>query len=119
MAIRLTQTVRIDGVDVAADSVISTLTVSQQAELVRQRVAVWEGANLSGAWQRVPSIFRLRLVGTGMVSIDSRTSAGVEKMYVAQYAVTAATDQVEYPYLGEAAVEMRVTATGDVAWEVI
>lgn len=81
--------------------------------------AFLRGALTSGEWTTIPSIFRLRLTGTGTVVMDSRDSLGVETLAVASYTVTDATDQIEYPYAGDNAVAIRVTLTGTAAAEVI
>lgn len=77
------------------------------------------GAVLSGEWMTPPSIFRLRLTGTGTVVMDSRDSLGVETLAVESFTVSAATDQIEFPYAGDNAVAIRVTLTGTATAEVI
>lgn len=77
------------------------------------------GAVLSGEWMTPPSIFRLRLTGTGTVVMDARDSLGVETLAVASYSVSGATDQIEFPYAGDNAVAIRITLTGTAAAEVI
>ena len=77
------------------------------------------GAVASGEWVTPPSIFRLRLTGTGTVVMDARDSLGVETLAVESFTVSAATDQIEFPYAGDNAVAIRVTLTGDVTCEVI
>lgn len=77
------------------------------------------GALVSGDWVTVPSIFRLRLTGTGTAVMDSRDSLGVVTPAVASYTVSGATDQIEFPYAGDNAVAIRVTLTGTAAAEVI
>lgn len=80
--------------------------------------AFW-GAMTSGTWMRVSSIFRLRLTGTGNVTVDAKDWAGNITTSVESYSIIGATDQIEYPYLGEDAVAMRVTLTGTATAEVI
>ena len=77
------------------------------------------GALVSGVWFKVPSIFRLRLTGTGTVVLDSKDSLGTITTSVASYSPSAATDQIEFPYAGEDAVMIRVTLTGSATAEVI
>ena len=81
--------------------------------------AFLRGALTSGEWVTIPSIFRLRLTGTGTAVIDSRDSLGAVTSEVASYTLTAATDQIEFPYAGDNAVAIRVTLTGTVTAEVI
>ena len=77
------------------------------------------GAVVSGEWMTPPSIFRLRLTGTGTVVMDSRDGLGVETLAVESYTVSGATDQIEFPYAGDNAVAIRITLTGTAAAEVI
>ena len=77
------------------------------------------GAPSSGAWMTIPSIFRLRLTGTGTVTIDAKDSLGNITLAVASYTVSGATDQIEFPYAGDNAVAIRATLTGDATCEVI
>lgn len=77
------------------------------------------GQMVSGVWMKVPSIFRLRLTGTGAVTIDSKDSLGNITTGVASYTVTGATDQIEFPYAGDKAVAIRATLTGTATAEVI
>ena len=75
--------------------------------------------SLDGSWKRVPSIFRLRLTGTGTIQIDARNSLGTITESVASYNVSGATDQIEFPYAGDDAVEIRAITAGAVSVEVI
>ena len=77
------------------------------------------GGMVSSAWVKVPSIFRLRLTGTGTVTIDSKDSLGNITSAVATYTVSGATDQIEFPYAGDNAVAIRATLTGTATAEVI
>ena len=77
------------------------------------------GPVTSGVWMTPPSIFRLRLTGTGTAAVDARDKLGAITLGIATYSPSAATNQIEYPYLGETAADMRVTLTGDVAAEVM
>lgn len=79
----------------------------------------WTGAGFSGQWLSVPSIFRLRLVGTGTVTVDSRDRLGTVTTSVETYLISGATNQIEFPWLGDGAVEMRVTYPGSVTVEVL
>lgn len=77
------------------------------------------GAMADGVWMTIPSIFRLRLTGTGTVTIDSKDSLGNITAGVATYTVSGATDQIEFPYAGDDAVAIRATLTGTATAEVI
>lgn len=76
------------------------------------------GPMASGLWYSCPSIFRLRLTGTGTVQFDSRDTAGTVTA-VATYTISGATDQIEFPYAGDNAVAVRATFTGDITVEVL
>jgi hypothetical protein len=77
------------------------------------------GPMTSGVWMKVPSIFRLRLTGTGTCTLDARDSLGNITPSIASYTVTAATDQIEFPFAGTNAVAIRATLTGTCTAEVI
>lgn len=81
--------------------------------------AFLRGALTSGEWTTIPSIFRLRLTGTGTAVMDSRDSLGNVTSAVSSYSLSGATDQIEFPYAGDNAVAIRVTLTGTAAAEVI
>jgi hypothetical protein len=66
----------------------------------------------SGVWGYIPAIFRLRLAGTGTCVVDAKNALGTITTGLYTYTVTGATNQIEYPYLGDDATQMRVTLTG-------
>lgn len=80
---------------------------------------VLAGPAISGAWFKTPSIFRLRFTGTGTATLDSRDSLGNITVGVNSYTLSGAVDQIEFPYAGDNAVNIRVTMTGNVTCEVI
>jgi hypothetical protein len=88
-------------------------------ELLGPDGVILYGQMVSGAWMKMPSIFRLRLTGTGTVTIDSKDSLGNITSAVATYIVSGATDQIEFPYAGDNAVAIRATFSGDITVEVI
>lgn len=73
----------------------------------------------TGAWVKVPSIFRLRLVGTGTVTLDARNRLNVITTGVQSYTASGATDQIEFPFLGENAVQMRANFPSGLTVEVL
>lgn len=79
----------------------------------------WTGASYSGEWISAPSIFRLRLIGTGTVVVDSRNRLGTITTAVDTYVISGATNQIEFPFLGDDAVEMRITYPGTATVEVL
>jgi|688.fasta_scaffold673815_2 hypothetical protein len=93
-------------------------TVDQLINAVRGQTT-WTGTSYSGEWIGAPSLFRLRIVGTGTVTLDSRDRLGTITTAVETYTVSGATNQIEFPYLGDAAVEMRATYPAGVTLEVL
>ena len=78
------------------------------------------GPVTSGTWMKVPSLFRLRITGTGTLQMDSKDSQG--NITLATFPLTsytAETDKIEFPYAGDDAVTIRVTLTGTLTCEVI
>jgi hypothetical protein len=119
MAIRLLTPMRIAGVVQAADAIVTLPTVGEEADLVADRVAVWSGANLTAPWVPVPGIFRLRITGTGTVQLDARNGLGVETLAVETWSVTSATNEIVFPYAGDDATHMRISASGTATVEVL
>lgn len=101
------------------DDEIATHYVSTGAAQLASYQADPRAILVNGFWTKTPSIFRLRLTGTGTVTIDARDSLGNITAGVASYTVSGATDQIEYPYAGEDAVAIRATLTGTATAEVI
>lgn len=81
--------------------------------------SVFKGPMESGVWFSTPSIFRLRLTGTGTVTLDAKNSLGTITLAVSSYTLASATDQIEFPYAGDNAVAVRATLTGTATAEVI
>lgn len=109
-----------------------TATLSNEAALIAGGIAetsantparsdqpVALGPLNSGEWQRIPSIWRLRLTGTGTCTLDARDSLGKLTLAFATYTASAATDQIEFPFAGTNAVDIRATLTGTCTAEVI
>jgi len=88
-----------------------------QAPLTIQTVL--RGPMVAATWMTIPSIFRLRITGTGTVTIDASDSLGNITLAVHVAVATAATDQIEFPYAGDDAVEIRATLGGTTTCEVI
>ena len=76
------------------------------------------GTLLHDVWTPAPAIFKLRLVGTGTVAIAGRDRLGVVTE-VESFSIAGATNQIEYPYLGDGAAEIRARYTGAVTAEVM
>lgn len=127
MTILTTQAVRIAGVSQPAGSTL-TLDAALEGDLVTRGVATFTGGSpsvrrneplRSGSWTPAPSLFRLRLVGTGSLVLDSRDVLGAVSSAVATFTAAAATNQIEFPYLGDAAIEMRATFPSTLTVEVL
>lgn len=91
----------------AATANVAALTVAMSSLLV------------SGEWKRVPSLMRLRLAGTGTCVVDSKNALDEVTTELYTYTATGATNQIEYPYLGDDAVYIRVTLTDTCTAEVL
>ena len=77
------------------------------------------GVLTSGQWQWVPSIFRLQMTGTGTVTLDSRDALGNITTGVYTVTLSGATNEIGFPYAGDAAVSIRATLTGSATAKVI
>lgn len=73
----------------------------------------------SGEWFPVGSIFRLLMTGTGTVTLDSKDALGAITTSVYTVTLTGATNQIGFPYAGDAAVQIRATLTGTATAKVI
>ncbi|HEX7856030.1 MAG TPA: hypothetical protein VF503_20295 [Sphingobium sp.] len=74
----------------------------------------------SGNWVRVPGLFRLRLSGTGTVTIDAGNSAGEITEAVEVYTMTAEGDaRIDFPFFGTDVTHLRATITGTAHCEVM
>lgn len=94
-------------------------TTVDQFILAARGQTTWNGVSFSGEWISAPSIFRLRLVGTGTITVDSRDRLGAIATAVETYTISGATNQIEFPWLGDGAVEMRVTYPATATVEVL
>jgi hypothetical protein len=73
----------------------------------------------TGVWAVCPPLFKLRLTGSGTCVMDARSAAGTITTGVESYTATGSTTQIEFPYPGDDAKEIRVTLTGTCAAEVM
>ena len=94
-------------------------TTVDQFILAARGQTTWNGVSFSGEWISAPSIFRLRLVGTGTITVDSRDRLGAITTAVETYTISGATNQIEFPWLGDGAVEMRITYPATATVEVL
>jgi hypothetical protein len=93
-------------------------TVDQFINAARGQTT-WTGTSYSGEWISAPSLFRLRLIGTGTVTVDARNRLGTVTTAAETYAISGATNQIEFPFLGNDAAEMRVNYPNTVNVEVL
>lgn len=73
----------------------------------------------SDKWFNPPSIFRLLLNGTGIVTIDSKDAAGTIKTGVYSTTLSSAVNEIAFPYAGDSAIQIRATLTGTATAKVI
>lgn len=70
-------------------------------------------------WLDVPSIFRVRVTGSGTVRMDARDSLGNITLSVDTFSASGAADQIEFPYAGDNVIQVRFVSTGTATAEVI
>lgn len=76
------------------------------------------GPITAGVWFRVQAAPRLRVTGTGTVTVDTRDAAG--NVQTAAYVFNASgTPSIEWPYPGDSGTHIRVSFTGSAAAEVL
>ena len=106
------------GTKYSSDSVTEAAMVAAKVATADLTNAVdWD---LGGSWLPVPTVFRLRIAGTGSLQMDSRDSLG--GVTLAAFPLTTyagETDKIEFPYAGDDAVAIRLTTTGTLTCEVI
>lgn len=73
----------------------------------------------SGVWYGLPAMFRLRLMGSGTITMDARNRLGVETLAVQTFSAVNAADQIEFPYLGDDTVQFRSSFPTTLAVEVL
>ncbi|WP_069337158.1 hypothetical protein [Sphingobium yanoikuyae] len=89
------------------------------APVSQAQMSAFPGPLQNGTWKRIFSLPRLLLSGSGTVTIDARNRSGTVVLAVETYTLTAASGQIEYPYFGDDAVEVRATITGTATAEII
>lgn len=109
----------VDG-DVKVDNISSLYYVRTAGAWIPVGATVISGGALvSAVWTPIPSIFRIRLTGSGTCVLDSRDALGNVTTGIASYTALAETNRIEFPYAGESATQIRATLTGTTAAEVI
>lgn len=127
MTIQLLSGVCIAGAHVGPPSQVS-VAPELESDLVSRGAAKYVTGNpsvrraeplISGVWAHAPSVFRLLLVGSGVAIVDARDVLGNVDAAVATFTANDATNQIEFPYLGDDAVELRVTFPSTLTVEVL
>lgn len=77
------------------------------------------GSLISGQWFNPTSIFRLLCNGTGSITLDSKDASGAITTGVFSVTLSAAVNQIEFPYAGDGAIQIRATLTGTATAKVI
>lgn len=77
------------------------------------------GAMSAGVWRPVTGLPRLLLNGTGTVAIDARNRAGTVTTAVYSTTLASAVNQIDFPYFGDDAVEIRAAYTGSASAEIV
>lgn len=77
------------------------------------------GALTSGTWLSAQVITRLRIVGTGALTVDSRDRAGAVTAGVFSGSYTSTPESIEYVYPGDTGIEIRATFPTTLTVEVI
>lgn len=110
----------VPNLDAIYRAVVNLQATSPTAAQAAALQALVSGACISGEWRFALSLFRLRITGTGTVTMDSRDSLGnITLNSSGPYTATAATDQIEFPYAGDDAREIRLTFPATATVEVI
>jgi hypothetical protein len=73
----------------------------------------------SGEWRYCPPIFKIYISGTGTITINAKNPAGAINAAVYSAALTGASGEVLYPFIGADASQMQITLTGTLTGEVI
>lgn len=77
------------------------------------------GALASGVWKPITGLPRLLLNGTGTVTIDARNRAGTVTSAAYTTTLASAVNQIDFPYFGDDAVEIRAAYTGSASAEIV
>lgn len=78
------------------------------------------GVQTAGQWVRPPSIFRLRLSGTGTVSMDSKNKLGtITSNTFGPVTFSGETGRIEFPFSGTDADSVRFNISGSAVVEIL
>jgi len=103
----------------SARAPIVVVTTDAVTEITAGGSGALMGTLVSGEWFPVGSIFRLLMTGTGIVTLDSKDALGTITTGVFSETLSGATNQIGFPYVGDAAVQIRATLTGTATAKVI
>ena len=82
-------------------------------------VPLTSGNVVNGIWYPVPTIFRLNMSGTGILTMDSKDTLGNISRSVYKTALDMAHNQIGYPYAGAGAVAVRFNTSSTTTVQVI
>jgi hypothetical protein len=82
-------------------------TVPMRQDSVSGAIPGVNGLAVAGAWMRPSIPLRIRIVGTGTLSMDARDAAGTVTLAVFSVSYAMAADAVEWPYPGDTARQVR------------
>lgn len=77
------------------------------------------GALVAGVWKPFTGLPRLLLNGTGTVTIDARNRAGTVTSAAYTTTLASAVNQIDFPFFGDDAVEIRAAYTGSASAEIV
>lgn len=94
--------------------------LTSAASIAAIREGAFQAVSLvSGVPVNIPLISRLRVSGSGALSIDSIDAAGAVTAGAFAETYSNAVDNIEFPYYGESAVQIRATFPATLTVEVL
>ena len=74
---------------------------------------------ISGTWYVFSQFFRLQLNGTGSITMDSKDTSNNITVGVYSNTVVSVVNEIDYPYPGPAAVQIRINISGNLTVSII
>ena len=110
----------LSGAQVTAGATAGAVGLNSAQQAVDQNGNAWlSGPLVSGQWSRCPTMFRLRLVGIGAVTLDAKNTSGTVTTGVYSISASGATDQIAFPFIGNDASYVRATFANTVTVEML
>ena len=104
----------------ANGQVIDATKVNANFAAVDEAAKFNPGVLVANTWKAFTGLPRLKLTGSGTVSIDANTATdGSGTTTSAVYTATVTTTTIAFPFFGNDAVAVRATYTGTAAAEII